>query len=396
MAPSSTQISRVGMAATCAGSRRALLHRLAGGLAVAGVLPPAWAAAGCRKPGKPCDQRRQCCSGRCAGGKCARCRGGKVACGGACVDPETDRRHCGRCGRTCPDDAPCLAGFCVSVIGRRGNGNGEFDAPRDVAVDAAGTIYVADTQNNRIQLFDANGAFLAKWESLGGQGRFSFPTAVAVSRTIGGRRFVYVADRNNQRIAQFTDAGEFVRAWGGFGSLNGQFQHPSGVALDTAGNVYVADTLNHRIQKFDDAGVFLTTWGGFGSGHGAFDEPFGVAVGEDGTVYVADVRNFRIQAFSSTGVFRTAWGGRGRGDSQFGVGGLFGLAIAQDGTVYVGDSDNDRVQRFTGEGVFLDAWGAEGSELGELQLPTGVAIAGDGTVFVADSANYRIQRFDPT
>ena len=86
------------------------------------------------------------------------------------------------------------------------------------------------------------------------------------------------------------------------------FSNPSGVAVDSSGNVYVADTGNNRIQKFDSSGGFIAKWGSSGSGDGQFSYPSGVAVDSSGNVYVADTSNQRIQKFNSSGGFITKWG----------------------------------------------------------------------------------------
>ena len=74
--------------------------------------------------------------------------------------------------------------------------------------------------------------------------------------------------------------------WGGFGSGNGKFDYPCGVAVDGQGKVYVADTHNNLIQKFDSNGGFLAQWGGSGSGDGQFANPRSVAVNGQGNLYV--------------------------------------------------------------------------------------------------------------
>lgn len=140
-------------------------------------------------------------------------------------------------------------------------------------------------------------------------------------------------------------------SWGSAGSDTGQFDEPSGLAVDSGGNVYVVDENNHRIQKFTAAGVFITQWGAYGSGEGQFDEPSGVAVDSGGNVYVADENNNRIQKFTATGVFVTQWGVYGSGDGQFDE--PSGVAVDSVGNVYVADEGNDRVQKFTPAGVFL-------------------------------------------
>jgi DNA-binding beta-propeller fold protein YncE len=88
-------------------------------------------------------------------------------------------------------------------------------------------------------------------------------------------------------------------------SISSTFNNPSGVAVDSFGNVYVADLGNNRIQKFDSSGTFLGEWGGYGSGDGQFSYPQGVAVDSSGNVYVADTNNHRIQKFTYSGILNS-------------------------------------------------------------------------------------------
>ena len=129
---------------------------------------------------------------------------------------------------------------------------GQFDSPREVAVDNSGNVYVVDRSNHRIQKFDASGNFVMGWGSEGtGPGQFFRPEHADID-SAGN---TYVADKGNNRIQKFTSNGVFVTMWGTFGTGNGQFNNPQGVAVDGAGNVYVADTNNDRIQKFDSSGT---------------------------------------------------------------------------------------------------------------------------------------------
>ena len=220
-----------------------------------------------------------------------------------------------------------------------------------------------------------------------GDGEFSNPAGVAVASDGS----VYVADSGNNRIQMFTSEGVFVSQWGTYGSGDGEFTSPVGVSVASDGSVYVVDSYNDRIQKFTSEGVFVSKWGTNGSGDGEFDYPNGVAVASDGSVYVADRGNNRIQKFTSEGVFVSQWGTYGSGDGEFDF--PWDVAVASDGSVYVVDSYNDRIQKFTSEGVFVSKWGTYGTGDGEFDYPMGVAVASDGSVYVTDYGNHRIQKF---
>ena len=148
--------------------------------------------------------------------------------------------------------------------GTSGTGNGQFDNNIDVAVDAAGNVYVADRWNSRIQKFDSSGAFLTTWGTSGpGDGEFGGTDAIAVDASGN----VYVAD-GFDRIQKFDSNGAFLAKWGAWGLGEGSFWGLSGVAVDSAGSVYVVEEENHRVQKFDGGGTFERMWG-FGVQDGA-------------------------------------------------------------------------------------------------------------------------------
>jgi sugar lactone lactonase YvrE len=202
-------------------------------------------------------------------------------------------------------------------------------------------VFVANTENHRIQKFDADGNFITSWGSYGkGEGEFGRPHDIAVD----SRGNVYVADSCNNRIQKFDSDGNFIIKWGTGGAGDGEFLGTFGVAVDGRGNVYVADSFNDRIQKFDSDGNFITKWGIEGTGDREFDWPAGIAVDGTGNVFVADTGNYRIQKFDSNGSFITKWGSEGTGDGEFDWPG--GLAIDSSGYVYVADTDNNRIQKF--------------------------------------------------
>jgi tripartite motif-containing protein 71 len=295
---------------------------------------------------------------------------------------------------------PCVAWAqpptYITQWGSQGSGDGQFLYPVGIAVDASGNVYVADSNNNRIEKFTSSGAFITKWGVRGaGNGQFYIPTGVAV----GDSGNVYVADSYNMRIQKFTSSGTYLSQWGKVGnsgsSGDGEFSLATGVATDKNGNVYVADRYNYRIQVFTGSGAFIRKWGSYGDGNGQFNDPFGVAVDANGNVYVADQEyNHRIQVFTNSGTYLTQWGTPGTGNGQFNeANSPTGVAVDGAGRVYVADFANNRIQVFSGAGAYLTQWGTLGTGSGEFQNPYSVAVDGGGNVYVTDGYNHRIQVF---
>jgi aldose sugar dehydrogenase len=138
-------------------------------------------------------------------------------------------------------------------------------------------------------------SYIPNWRNSGtGEERLLGPAGIAIDQ----QGDIYVADTSNNRIQVFSDNGTFITQWGAYGTGNGTLKSPEGIALDQQGNVYVADTANHRIQVFSDNGTFITQWGGYGLTDLHLRSPEGIAVHSSGNVYVADTANRRIVALS--------------------------------------------------------------------------------------------------
>lgn len=285
----------------------------------------------------------------------------------------------------------------VQVIGKPGVEDGEFSSPTGIALDQEGNIYVADTDNHRIQKFDKEGKCLGCWggEPSSQEGEFYYPRGLAT----GPDGAVYIADSGNNRVQKFDSEGNCMHAWGKFGFAwrgadMGRFDVPWGLATDQEGNIYVSDTSNSRIQKFKSDGTPLMKWGRDGSFDGAFFFPRGIAVDFVGNIYVADEGNHRIQKFDSRGSFLAKWGKEGSGPGQFKS--PWGVACDALGNVYVVDSGNHRIQKFDSNGTFLCSWGNRGITEAQLNFPSGIAVDKEGYVYVVDSGNNRVLKFAPT
>ncbi len=183
--------------------------------------------------------------------------------------------------------------------GGRGNGEGQFDNPHGLTTDRNGNLYVADTNNERIQKFSPNGTFMTSIGSAGiGYGQFGSPSDLAIDRPGN----IYVTEAANHRVQRFTADGTFVAEWrpGLYG--------PQRIALGPDNRIYVVDQGGARIVKLSVDGEVLLTWGSKGSGDGQFNDHTSVTVDPaTNKVYVADPRNKRIQVFDAQGKFLSKW-----------------------------------------------------------------------------------------
>jgi len=167
-----------------------------------------------------------------------------------------------------------------------GRGDGEFAMPNHIAVDPTrGTVFVADSGANEVKVFDGT-ALVARFGTGGtSAGQFSFPTGVFVSAA--GE--VFVADQNNDRIQVFDRDGGFLRCFVRRGrmSFRNKFGRVQGLTGDSAGRLYVADALQGEVRVFDANGVALATLGEFGEGPGQLQLPAGLAVDPNNRLLVA-------------------------------------------------------------------------------------------------------------
>jgi sugar lactone lactonase YvrE len=232
--------------------------------------------------------------------------------------------------------------------------------PQGIAVDAAGNVYIADTQNNAIKKWTAGSNAVSMLVSTGLGG----PQALAVD--VAGN--VYIADTQNNAIKKWTAATASLSTL-----VSAGLNRPQGVALDAAGNVYIADTGNSTIKKWNAVGsnvVTLVTSG--------LSFPEGVAVDAAGNVYIADSGNNAIKEWNAgTSSVTTLVSASGF---------LSGVAVDGAGNVYIADLDSLTVSKWTAAANTLTTLVASG-----LFGPCGLAVDGTGNVYVADAEANAIQ-----
>jgi len=372
----------------------------------------------------------------------------------ACADPfsEVEMVH--------QNETVIVSTLAGGAIGNKGDWLGlvdgagnvaQFTGPRGITIDAAGNLYVTDAYNHRIRKVTPNGEV----STIAGSGptesfymssttgafadgeastaRFHSPSGIAID-TAGN---LYVADSGNDRIRKITPNGEVSTLAGGgkyqqksFADGEGstaRFYYPYGIAIDAADNLYVADYGNNRIRKVTPQGEVSSLAGGgepgflgdFADGEGndaRFSHPSGIAIDRAGNLYVADKSNHRIRKITPKGEVSTVAGSGpinsiesihggirtgGFADGEASTARFYvphDIAIDKAGNLYVADTYNNRIRKITPKGeVSTLAGGEEGFADGEGSVarfsePSGITIDAEGNLYVADSRNNRIRK----
>ena len=306
----------------------------------------------------------------------------------------------------------------------------QLSGPDAVAVDGRGNVYIADRENNRVRRVSASGTIttiagtgVAGFSGDGGPAtaaQLNLPSGVAVD----ARGTVYIADLANNRVRAVNPAGTIVTIAGtgvrgitgnGGPATSAQLNSPGGVAVDGKGNVYFAE--GARVRKVGSDGTITTVAGtgvrGF-SGDGGLataarlNGPEGVAVDALGSVYVADYSNSRVRKVSPAGTIttiagngRTGVAGDGGPANEARVSAPVGVAVDQRGNVYISDEIGQRVRMVGRNGTITTIAGTAGAgssgdggpaTSARLNVPYGVAVDGNGDVYITEYTGNRVRK----
>ncbi len=281
----------------------------------------------------------------------------------------------------CNSDVPTPISNTRS-IGKAGTIDSHFVTPRAIAANDQ-KILVID-KSGRLQLFGPKGTFESSIElELSGTG---FPTGVSIDSDGN----IWIADTHQHRILVINQDGETKLSFGEYGQDEGQFLYPTDIAFGLDNQVYVTEYGgNDRVSVFNHQGQFIRSFGSHGTGQHQFRRPQSIDVDpSNGNLFIADSGNHRIVVMSPEGKVLNIISSVGREPSN--VLYPYGILIDSPKTILVCEYGNNRLQRFSKEGVSLGIWGHPGSELGFLRTPWGVAKTNSGIV-IADTGNNRLQ-----
>jgi DNA-binding beta-propeller fold protein YncE len=264
-----------------------------------------------------------------------------------------------------------------------GRGEASIVSPYGIATDSKGRLYVVDTFQKRVHVFNA-----------AGNQYFFFPAnrtmlVSPVDIAIDKDGVIYITDSKKGVVYIFKDNGKTLLSTIG----RGLFKRPTGIAVNPkTSELLVVDTVKSKVFRFDLSNRMPKgSFGTDGAAEGRFHYPTSIFVTSTGDIIVSDALNFRVQVFSSEGRFLFTFGRMGD------VPGTFsrpkGVAADSHGNIYVVDALFDNIQVFDKQGRLLMAFGEHGTRYGEFWLPTGIYIDNKDLIYVSDSSNRRVQIF---
>lgn len=262
-----------------------------------------------------------------------------------------------------------------------GGYNGALAKPLDVVTNSKGKIYITDSNNDRIQVFSANGNPLFSFGSSGkGKGQFVYPNCLAVD----DQDNVYVGEFKNNRIQVFDPSGKYLKS---IKSPKNILLEPLAMTIGSDKRLYVANR-SGVIINMDTSGNIISTFAKNGAGPGELSYPNGITTDRRGYILVSDSGNARIQVFDSNGkvikIFQ-------RPDFKLAV--PRGIAVDNKDRIYVVDIFGHKVVVYDNNFKYLFEFGTRGLDNSQFNFPNGIHCDGN-KVYVTDRENNRVQVFN--
>ena len=283
---------------------------------------------------------------------------------------------------------------------------GTMKTPWGVVVSKDEKVVVSDFESNCLLVFSKDGNLL---QTIGKEGKgeveFKSPRGLACTPA----NHIIVAEKGNHRLQEVTLEGQFVRFFGTnesgkAGSENGQFNSPTGVAVNSEAIVFATDSLNHRIQYFKPNGTFLGVIEKREHGNG-LNDPSSISIykqlriqgeGSRELIFVTERQGHQVQCFEKEdGMYVSVkmFGERGVNKGQMRE--PVGIQVDQkSGYVFVTELYNHRISIFSRSGKFISCFGSRGNGPSQFQNPMSIATLGDTRVVITDSGNGRLQVFN--
>ena len=308
-------------------------------------------------------------------------------------------------------DVFTMEGQFLTAVGQQGNGPLEFTNAADIAVNKAGDVYIADAQNNRIQVLNSDLTYRTSFSEackVLGSGCLNQPQAIAINREGN----IYVADMMNHAVQAFTSDGKFLLKFGKYGPATtpGAICSPMAIATDREDNVYVGSATGN-ISIFDKQGNFLRQFGSYGSELGQFNQIKGMHVDRKGHLYVCEWTSNRIQIFQGSPSMEESEEERDSVSEELsakthelsklayligpssslpfkvlsGIKRSSGIAVAKNGEVIVASWSKHKVFIYSSKKSnyqLIAEVGGEGNLDGKLLYPSGVAVTPDNHILV--------------
>lgn len=277
---------------------------------------------------------------------------------------------------------PSAPTFMFSIYGE--GSQGQMKNPMGVTA-ANNKIYVSDTGNQRVEVFDSSGRFVSTFGKQGsGKGEFQFPYGIAAD----GSNNIFVADMRAGNIQVFNAQGEFIKYFAEDKPEQAVINSPTGLFYQ-AGKLYVAELSPPSVKVFDSAsGQKLLEFGKRGKAPGELAAPNGVTF-TGSAIIVSDSSNENLQVFSPTGEFQYKMDGAIDGKNAKTLTSR-GVGVDGRGVIYAVSMMGNYINGFSTKGDYLWSFGTQGAEDNQFYLPNGLFVDNQGRIYVTDQGNSKV------